>query len=77
MPAYVEEMLRSVLLQGYPDLELIVIDGGSGRDTLDAIEPYRPWLSYFVSEADRGQSHALNKGMARATGRPDQPSRHG
>ena len=66
--AYVEEMLRSVLLQSYPDVELIVIDGGSNRETLDAIAKYRPWLSYFESEPDRGQSHALNKGMARATG---------
>lgn len=65
---YVEEMLRSVLLQGYPELELIVIDGGSNRPTLDAIAPYRRWLTYFVSEPDRGQSHAINKGMARATG---------
>lgn len=66
--AYVEEMLRSALLQGYPDLELIVIDGGSGRATLDIIDTYRPWLAHVVSEPDRGQSHALNKGMARATG---------
>jgi glycosyltransferase involved in cell wall biosynthesis len=65
---YVEEMLRSVLLQGYPDVELIVIDGGSNRETLDTIAKYQQWLAYFVSEPDRGQSHALNKGMARATG---------
>ena len=67
-PGYIEEMLRSVLLQGYPDLELILIDGGSDRITLDIIAKYQPWLSYFVSEPDRGQSHALNKGMARVTG---------
>ena len=66
--AYVEEMVRSVLLQGYPDLELIVVDGGSNPRTLAAIAPYQQWMAYFVSEADRGQSHALNKGMARATG---------
>ncbi len=66
--AYVEEMLRSVLLQGYPDLELIVIDGGSDRQTLDIITKYRPWVTYFVSEPDRGQSHAINKGMVRASG---------
>jgi hypothetical protein len=66
--AYVEQMLRSVLLQGYPDLEVIVIDGGSHAPTLQIIEKYRPWLSYFVSEPDRGQSHAINKGMAKVTG---------
>lgn len=67
-PAFVEEMLRSVLLQGYPDLELVVIDGGSERATLDVIENYRPWLTHYVSEPDRGQSHALNKGMSRVSG---------
>lgn len=66
--AYVEEMLRSVLLQGYPDVELIIEDGGSRVDTLAVIERYRPWLASFVSEPDRGQSHALNKGMARMSG---------
>ena len=66
--AFVEEMLRSVLLQGYPDLELVVIDGGSNPETLAAIEPYRQWLTYFVSEPDRGQSQAINKGMARISG---------
>lgn len=67
-PAFIEEMIRSVLLQGYPDIELIVIDGGSDRATLDVIEKYRQWFAYSVSEPDRGQSHAINKGMARITG---------
>jgi glycosyltransferase involved in cell wall biosynthesis len=66
--AFVEQMLRSVLLQGYPDIELVVIDGGSTQATLDVLERYRSWFSYFVSEPDRGQSHALNKGMARISG---------
>jgi glycosyltransferase involved in cell wall biosynthesis len=66
--AFVEHMLRSVLLQGYPDLELIVIDGGSDPATLDVLSRYRRWFTYFESEKDRGQSHAINKGMARATG---------
>lgn len=65
---YVEEMIRSVLLQGYPDLEFIVIDGGSNRMTLDVIAKYRDWFSYWISEPDAGQSDALNKGMARVTG---------
>lgn len=65
---YIEEMLRSVLLQGYPRLELIVIDGASGPETLDVIERYASWIAYHVSEPDRGQSHAFNKGLERAGG---------
>ncbi len=65
---YIEEMIRSVLLQGYPDLEVILIDGGSDRATMDVIEKYQSWFSYVVSEPDHSQSHAINKGMARVTG---------
>jgi glycosyltransferase involved in cell wall biosynthesis len=66
--AFVEESLRSILLQGYPDLELIVFDGGSTDGTVDIINRYAPWLSFWISEPDRGQSHAINKGLERATG---------
>lgn len=65
---FIEETIRSVLLQGYPDLEYIVIDGGSTDHTVEIIQRYEPWLSYWVSEKDHGQSHAINKGMAQATG---------
>lgn len=65
---YLEETIRSVLLQGYPNLEYIVMDGGSSDDSVAIIEKYEPWLSYWESERDRGQSHAINKGFARATG---------
>ncbi len=65
---FVEETLRSVLLQGYPDLEYIVIDGGSADGSLDIIRKYEKWLAHWVSEPDRGQSDAINKGFTRASG---------
>ncbi len=65
---FLEETIRSVLLQGYPDLEYIVIDGGSTDGSVEILHRYAPWLAAWVSEPDRGQTHALNKGFARATG---------
>lgn len=65
---FLEETIRSVLLQGYPNLEYLVIDGGSSDNSVEIIRKYEPWLAYWVSERDRGQSHAINKGFDRATG---------
>jgi glycosyltransferase involved in cell wall biosynthesis len=65
---FIERSLRSVLNQGYPNLELIVVDGGSTDATREVLERYRPRLTHLVSERDRGQSDALNKGFALATG---------
>lgn len=65
---FVEETIRSVLLQNYPNLEYIIIDGGSTDGTLEIIRKYDRWLTYWESERDRGQSHAINKGFARCTG---------
>lgn len=65
---FIEETLRSVLLQRYPNLEYIVIDGGSTDETIDVIEKYAPWIDHWVSAPDEGQSHAINKGLARSSG---------
>ncbi len=65
---YLEEALRSILLQGYPNLEHIVIDGGSSDGSREILEKYSSTLTYWVSEKDKGQADALNKGLARATG---------
>ena len=65
---FIEETIRSVLLQNYPNLEFIIIDGGSADGSVDIIDRYSRWLAFWVSEPDRGQSHAINKGIARATG---------
>lgn len=65
---FIEETIRSVLLQGYPDFEYIIIDGGSTDKSTEIIEKYSPWLHYRVSEPDTGQSNAINKGFKMATG---------
>jgi len=66
--AYLEATLRSLLAQNYPDLELIVIDGGSSDQSVEIIRRYASSISYWESEKDRGQSHALNKGFAHLHG---------
>ncbi|MEE8525296.1 MAG: glycosyltransferase family 2 protein [Thermoanaerobaculia bacterium] len=65
---FLEAALRSVLLQDDADLELIVIDGGSSDGSLEVLRKYEPQLSYWTSEPDDGQAHAINKGFERATG---------
>lgn len=66
--ATVERTIRSVLGQTYGPIEYIVIDGGSTDGTLDIIDRYGADIAYRVSEADRGIYHAMNKGIAAATG---------
>lgn len=65
---FIEETIRSVLLQGYPNLEYVIMDGSSTDDSVEIIKKYAPWLAHWESEPDQGQSHAINKGFGRATG---------
>jgi glycosyltransferase involved in cell wall biosynthesis len=65
---YIEETIRSILLQGYPDLEYFIMDGGSSDDSVAVINKYAEWLKYWESRPDQGQAHAINKGLAKATG---------
>jgi glycosyltransferase involved in cell wall biosynthesis len=65
---YIEATIRSVLDQGYPNLEYIIIDGGSTDGTVEVIEKYSEHLAHWVSEPDEGQTDALIKGFDRASG---------
>ncbi len=65
---YLEETIDSVLSQNYPELEYIIVDGGSTDNSLDIIAKYKKHLSYSVSEPDTGMYDALNKGFRHATG---------
>ncbi|HEX8429497.1 glycosyltransferase family 2 protein [Hymenobacter sp.] len=65
---YLEETIRSIIAQNYPNYELIIVDAGSTDNTLDVIRLYEPWITYWVSEKDRGQSHAIQKGLVQVKG---------
>lgn len=67
--AFLEKTIRSVLLQNYPNLEYIIIDGGSTDGSAEIIERYQPWLSYRQIEKDGGQSNAINQGFSIGSGK--------
>jgi len=68
MENYIEDTILSVIEQQYPNLEYIVIDGGSKDSTVDIIKKYEPWIAYWVSEPDNGMYDAIQKGFSKATG---------
>ncbi len=65
---FIEETIRSVLLQNYPNLEYIVIDGGSTDESVEIIQKYSSFLNYWESVKDNGPANALNKGFSHANG---------
>ncbi|MFI4915986.1 MAG: glycosyltransferase [Phycisphaerales bacterium JB060] len=65
---FIEETILSIIRQGYPNLEHILMDGKSTDHTMEVVEKYRDHFAVIVSEKDEGQSDAINKGFAKATG---------
>lgn len=65
---FLERTILSVLNQNYPNLEYIVIDGGSTDGSVEIIKKYEKYLAYWVSEPDKGQADAINKGFSKSTG---------
>ena len=65
---FLEETIRSVLLQGYPNLEYVIIDGGSSDGSVDIIRKYESQLAYWDSRPDSGMYYAINEGFAHSTG---------
>ena len=68
MEEYIEQTIKSILNQEYPNLELIIVDGGSTDNSLNIIKKYVDKVNILISEKDNGQYDAINKGFSHATG---------
>lgn len=66
--SFLENTIKSVLSQNYPNLEYIIIDGGSTDNSIDIIKKYQDKISYWISEPDKGMYDAIRKGFSYATG---------
>lgn len=65
---FLEQNILSIIQQNYPNIEHIIIDGGSTDNSVEIIKKYEKHIHYWISEKDKGQSHAINKGLEKATG---------
>lgn len=65
---FIEETIRSILLQGYPNLEYIIMDCGSSDGSIETIQKYSPWLAHWQAGPDGGQVEAINEGLKSASG---------
>ncbi len=65
---YIEETICSVLSQNYPSLEYFIVDGASQDGSADVVQKYQKQLTWWISEPDKGQSNAINKGVRKSTG---------
>jgi glycosyltransferase involved in cell wall biosynthesis len=65
---FLEETINSVISQNYPNLDYIIVDGGSSDNSIQIIKKYEKYLSYWISEKDNGQGHAINKGIGKSSG---------
>lgn len=66
--SFIEETIRSVLLQNYPNLEFVICDGGSTDETKEILEKYSPWISFWQSKKDKGQGNGINLGFSLCSG---------